>query len=469
MTNANVVRNRPGRARRGVAMAALAGTMCVSAAYGFLMSEYHVFPYRFLKHGEHELKSVARPASKHASKAPKGGMPQARHARLAVDAADRLMNLPYLRGYKAAGGTDGVRVNDPALAQPGWNFFISSHAPAAWLMDMNGHTIKSWKADMAKAFPDGGHGHAGHDEFLRDAELLPDGGVLVMFDHVGIVRLNSASQMLWAWQAGVHHDMVLDGAGHIWTLFHAKRVVSEIRPAPIQEDSIVEISPEGKPLRQISLVQCFLRSRYASVLGILWQKSGPDIFHTNSIVVLDGSLADRYPAFRRGNVLVSIRNIGVVAVIDPNAREVVWASSGFWLGQHSARLVAPGHLLLFDNLGSLREASRALEIDPFTQRVVWSYGGQDDQPLLSETLGFVQRLSNGNTLITESNYGRAIEVTPDDRVVWEYVNPNRIGKQKEYIATLGFMKRLDKDASFVRSPVAGSLSAPEASRQSSGP
>jgi hypothetical protein len=32
-------------------------------------------------------------------------------------------------------------------------------------------------------------------------------------------------------------------------------------------------------------------------------------------------------------------------------------------------------------------------------------------------------LTNGNTLITEGNYGRIFEVTPERQVVWEYVNP----------------------------------------------
>ena len=35
----------------------------------------------------------------------------------------------------------------------------------------------------------------------------------------------------------------------------------------------------------------------------------------------------------------------------------------------------------------------------------------------------VQRLPNGNTLISLARPGRLVEVTPDDEVVWEYVNP----------------------------------------------
>jgi len=36
-----------------------------------------------------------------------------------------------------------------------------------------------------------------------------------------------------------------------------------------------------------------------------------------------------------------------------------------------------------------------------------------------------QRLPNGNTLITESNNGRILEVTQDKVVVWEFYIPER--------------------------------------------
>lgn len=38
-------------------------------------------------------------------------------------------------------------------------------------------------------------------------------------------------------------------------------------------------------------------------------------------------------------------------------------------------------------------------------------------------MGAVQRLPGGNTLITESGFGRLFEVTREGRVCWEYVLP----------------------------------------------
>ena len=62
--------------------------------------------------------------------------------------------------------------------------------------------------------------------------------------------------------------------------------------------------------------------------------------------------------------------------------------------------------------------------------------------MFSENHGAVQRLPNGNTLIVESNNGRAIEVTPGEEVVWEYFNPYRVGARKELVATRPQVERV---------------------------
>jgi hypothetical protein len=84
-----------------------------------------------------------------------------------------------------------------------------------------------------------------------------------------------------------------------------------------------------------------------------------------------------------------------------------------------------------------------LEVDPFTQEIVWRYGDGEKERIFSESHGAAQRLGNGDTLIVESNNGRAIEVTPQGEVVWEYVNPYRAGAKKELVATLLQVERLD--------------------------
>jgi hypothetical protein len=48
------------------------------------------------------------------------------------------------------------------------------------------------------------------------------------------------------------------------------------------------------------------------------------------------------------------------------------------------------------------------------------YSGSSEQPFYTGIMGKHQWLPNGNTLITESVKGRAFEIDPEGKLVWEY-------------------------------------------------
>jgi hypothetical protein len=150
---------------------------------------------------------------------------------------------------------------------------------------------------------------------------------------------------------------------------------------------------------------------------------------------------------------LSLRTSDMLVVMDLDADKIVWALRGSWRKQHDAKMLPDGHILLFDNQGDLMEhgRSRVVEIDPGTGGIVWSYGGTDSDPLDSaDNRGGAQRLSNGNTLINEANAGRILEVTPDHKVVWEFVNRHQtIIRGDNYIASLGLNVRR-YDPSYVK-------------------
>ena len=57
------------------------------------------------------------------------------------------------------------------------------------------------------------------------------------------------------------------------------------------------------------------------------------------------------------------------------------------------------------------------------ERPVWSYAARK-RPILYAAVHFrAQRLSNGNTLICSGTNGTIFEVTPQEEIVWKYVNP----------------------------------------------
>ena len=114
---------------------------------------------------------------------------------------------------------------------------------------------------------------------------------------------------------------------------------------------------------------------------------------------------------------------------------------GSFEGQHDPKVIPNGNLLLFDNRGR-GNASSVLELDPLTGETVWEYHGTPEAPFFSLTCGTAERLPNGNTLVTESDSGRAFEVTRAGEIVWEFWNPQRAGENGEYIATLFEVVRL---------------------------
>ena len=68
---------------------------------------------------------------------------------------------------------------------------------------------------------------------------------------------------------------------------------------------------------------------------------------------------------------------------------------------------------------------------------------EEKYDFFSRTVGSNQRLQNGNTLITESDKGRAIEVTPSRQVGWEFSTPSRGGDSGDVTATLFELVRLE--------------------------
>ena len=139
------------------------------------------------------------------------------------------------------------------------------------------------------------------------------------------------------------------------------------------------------------------------------------------------------------NVLVCSRHQDTVAILDWRTKELVWAwGQGVLSGPHDASWLANGHLLVFDN-GLERGWSRVVEVDPATGEIVWQYRDEQPEGFFTLSRGSAQRLANGDTLIAESDRGRAFEVTPDGEIVWEYFSPH-VNEQDER-ATIVRMKR----------------------------
>ena len=128
-------------------------------------------------------------------------------------------------------------------------------------------------------------------------------------------------------------------------------------------------------------------------------------------------------------VLFSFRNISTVGIIDKDTGNLAWRLGGEVLAQqHDPSLLPNGNVLVYDN-GSHSEHhplpfSRVVEVDPKSNQIVWEYLDNPAYNFFSAYISGARRLPNGNTLITEGMFGRMFQVTPEGRVVWEYINPH---------------------------------------------
>jgi outer membrane protein assembly factor BamB len=72
----------------------------------------------------------------------------------------------------------------------------------------------------------------------------------------------------------------------------------------------------------------------------------------------------------------------------------------------------------------LCEPNRVVEYDLKTGKPGWNY--------TMNMATSVQRLPNGNTLIASVSHNKAVEVTPDGEVVWEYQAKDGLSVARAY-------------------------------------
>jgi hypothetical protein len=297
--------------------------------------------------------------------------------------------------------------------------------------------------------------------YFDKARMLPNGDLIAIYTAAGdtpwgygMVKLDPDGNVIWSYLQHAHHDFDIAADGRIYLLTHQvtnERIKHyEKLQRPRLDDFVVMLSPDGKELKKVSLTHALVRSRYKSLLYSTPSFALGDPLHTNAVKVIDKSTAARFPYGRPGQVLLSFREPGVIAVLDPESETIVWATRGPWLGQHDPTLLTNGNILLFDNLGAQDEGntSRVIEFNPESLQIVWRYRGNPDHPFESGLRSAAQPLPNGNVLITESDGGRLFEVTRDGEIVWEYINPLRggnSGEDEKYIPVVSWGQRIAAD------------------------
>jgi hypothetical protein len=332
---------------------------------------------------------------------------------------EQLQALGYVDGtYDPDSHLADVVLNDPKKTSPGYGFYSSRGQTGAQLIDLEGRVLHRGRTNQKGAW--------------QHCELLPNGDVIAIVKERRLSRYDKDSNLIWSVRGRFHHDLSIRG-DEIFALARVARMIEYIHPqSPTLVDVIQVRSLDGELKREISVLDAIHDSAYGFLLPEVAHRKRAkkgrqlDVLHTNHVEVFDGRLADRDPIYAEGNILISMRNINAIAILDGNSAQVIWIWGPTNLTfQHHPTLLDDGHILLFDN-GMTQ--SRIIEIDPLSHRITWEYSPKSG--FFSKTQGSSQRLANGNTLITDSNRGYVLEVTPKGETVWKFANPV-VNRKKE--------------------------------------
>lgn len=246
----------------------------------------------------------------------------------------------------------------------------------------------------------------------------------------------------------MHHDVIASQDNKLLVITFDRRTFNG---AQLLGDAVWEWSPEAG-----TMVKRWSAWDHFSPVADRGPRFGGEWMHANAL-----SLGPR------GNVLMSVHYWNQVISITPDWQRVEWRLGGVnatipvaageqFTGQHTAREIAPGRVVLFDNRQEQGGTSRAVEFDisgPVAQRV-WEW--RPARPNFAAVVSSARRLPGGNTLVgfgTSAGLGggsgpiEVYEVTASGAPVWHLaVNGPTVMYRAEPLATLGgedVVQRLD--------------------------
>lgn len=354
----------------------------------------------------------------------------------------QIANLGYVDFAleEAAADDSGVVFIDSERSYPGYNLITMVKPRRAELIDSAGNLVNAW--------------HQGDGGQWERSVLLDNGDLLVVSftNPHSLLRLTWDNEVLWKREGMWHHDVTQtpDGtlAGLIWVYRREPAIHARI---DIMDSIISRFSPESQADERRSLYDVLAarpdlftfgkgRRREASE----GRKERIDLIHANSLrwIEISDPPTDS-PIYQPGNVIVCLRHQDTVVIFNWETSELLWVwGRGEIDGPHDAQVLANGNILIFDN-GRENKRSRVVEVDPLSKKMVWKYEAPNPRDFYSTARGGNQRLPNGNTLITESNKGRAFEVTPEGETVWKYFGTHR--DEEGHLAAINRCYRYEAD------------------------
>lgn len=330
----------------------------------------------------------------------------------------------------------------PEKIAPGLTKIVSvegNFGLAVKILDGKGNIIQQWDIEWHDIWPEN-PSHLTEDEIpksrpgthIHGAEILKNGDLVFNFEHLALVRIDPCGNVVWRLPFRTHHSIFVDESENLWVSAqlnhnHALSRYPFIKP-PFIEPIILKISPDGHILKQKSVFDLLIANGHESALyATSIDNEMPivtgDTLHLNDVEVFPSSLNSG--TFSPGDIMISLRNINTIMVFD-SEWQLKYRLTGEFIRQHDPDFIDGNTISVFDNrnispLGN-DSKSRILVYSSDTGASRIAFEGTKQTPFFTNIMGKHQWLSNGNLLLSESRYGRALEITNEGNVVWEYYN-----------------------------------------------
>ena len=400
---------------------------------GYLAREFKLFPYQFYNEAAQ-------------------GWTQLR--------AQQSEKLPwfYIRTNKQQ---DKV-IKNISQTQPGLRLvteIAAERSILAKIIDLNGNTLHKWEIDWFKIWSNPEHlpknlvPQAKPGTSIHGAVVMNNGDLVFNFESKGLVRLNLDGEVIWRLPYLTHHSIHQHDDGNLWvsgTKYQTEKVsrLPNLIP-PFYEETILEITPEGKIAREWYVADILRRNGYTGLLylGSLNNENtaiqgdnrllgNTDLLHLNDVEPFSAKLQSGF--FQPGDVMISLRNINTVLVFNVETEKIKYISTGEFVRQHDPDFIDGDTFSVFDNNNnnapSSQRRSQIVVVSAKDNTSKVFFEGSKDNPFFTRVMGKHQWQPNGNLSITESMSGRGFEIDRQGNVVWEYINyvePSIVGVVSE--------------------------------------
>jgi hypothetical protein len=303
----------------------------------------------------------------------------------------------------------------------------------------DGKMLKEWLPDVA-AINGRSHFRSAIVDLYRDKSvdrmrpmhpMLLGNGDLLIHDNTPLSRIDGCGRPRWVIDGIFHHSLERAADGSLWIPYRLARSNVPGVGAKFADEALAQVDEQGRLIRVERLIAILDRND----LGGLWRGRPyeEDPFHLNDIepVLTSG------PYWRQGDLILSLRNMSLIALYRPSTGRILWTRAGPWSAQHDVSILDDHRIMVFDNHVSWGAAgrrvdgnSRLLIYDFATDRLTSPLANTfARRGILTATQGRATPLSNGDVMVEETERGQLMRIAPDGSLRWRYVSADSSGRR----------------------------------------